>query len=147
MATRKSTIKPAVKPAAVPLPTSVKDADLEYPSYKSKDRVVATFDLWHTTSMGWVIPTLLIRRTRRMDRSDRTYATTLDARPVRVGLGPHIDRKVTVYVRESRQAALQSLLDLKDRGEVTSNEIRDRISSRRAQGSLNRANGLTHWSW
>ena len=92
--------------------------------------------MYYTQAFGWLIPTLLIRTTRRMDRTNRTYATSLDGRPCRVGMGPHVLRSVAVYVKRSRFVALQPFIDLKNQGEIASNEIRDRISSRRAQGQL-----------
>lgn len=134
------------------LPKEIVEKDLKYPDYRDKDQLIKewedrTFELWYTTSLGWVIPTLLIRHSRRAERADRTYATTLDGKACRVGLGPHVLRRVTVYVRESRRAALQKFLDLRRSGQVTSNQIRDRISSRRAQGQVMRAEGRTSWRW
>jgi len=79
--------------------------------------------------------------------ADRTYATTLDGKSVRIGFGPHVRARHTVFVSKSRLAVLQKFLDLRKQGQVTSNEIRDRISSRRAQGQVNRANGLQSWRW
>lgn len=147
----------------ITLPDGVVESDLKYPDFKSKDKLAhikvgseewayetAQFELWYTESMGWVIPTLLISRAGRrapVGTTDRVYATTLDGKPCRVGRGPHVLRTVTVYVRESRLPALQKYLDIRNAGSVTSNEIRDRISSRRAQGQLMRQQGRTSWRW
>ena len=144
MAVTKKAIK-AVE--AIQLPAGIKESDLKYPEWKSTDRVVEQFEMHYTQGLGWTIATLLIRKTRRADRTNRTYATTLDGKPCRIGMGPHVLRSVAVYVKRSRFVALQPFIDLKNQGEIASNEIRDRISSRRAQGQLNRANGLTSWMW
>jgi hypothetical protein len=98
----------------------------------------------------WVIATLLIARAgRRFSRgvSDRTYAVTLDGKVVRVGLGQHVIREVTIYIRTARLTALQQYIDLYDKGAMEANQIRDRISSRRAQGQIERAQGRSHWHW
>jgi hypothetical protein len=91
---------------------------------------------------GWVVPTLVIRQPGRRSslsaQAPRTYATTLDGKPCRVGLGPHVEARVTVYVREGRKAALQRYVDLQRSGAVQAHEIRDRISTRRAQSALRR---------
>jgi hypothetical protein len=126
------------------LPDGILESDLKYPDYQ-KDRLADYFELWNVTGLGWVIPTLLIKHSRRADRSDRTYATTLDGKACRVGLGPHVLRRVTVYVAESRKAALQKYLDIKLEGQKTSNQIRDRISTRRAQTALRRRDIFGLW--
>lgn len=123
---------------AIALPAGIKETDLTY-SWRSKDKLVDRFDMYYTERFGWVIPTLFIRKTRRADRADRTYATTLDGKQCTVGLGPHVLRQVSVYVTEKRSKALQPFLDLKQKGAVDSNSIRDRISTRRAQTVLRRA--------
>jgi hypothetical protein len=127
------------------LPKDIEQEDLKYPPYEENDekkreenRIVATFDMWYTNGLGWVIPTLLIRHSRRSDRSDRTYATTLIGEACRVGLGPHVLARHTVYVKASRKQALQKYLDLQLKGQQQSNEIRDRISTRRARTALRR---------
>ena len=99
------------------------------------------FSLWYVDALGgWCVPTLLIRNASRRSSSktDRTYATTLDGKPVRIGMGPHVSAIARVYVRASRKAALQRYLDLQSEGSKTAHEIRDRISSRRAQSALRR---------
>lgn len=144
-----------------PLPKDITAKDLVYPDYKDGDKLTtiqegpeswnkrsASFELWYTEQMGWCIPTLLISNARRGSSNPaRTYATTLDGKPVRIGRGPHVKRIVTVYVRESRLKALQHYLDKQKAGAEVSNQIRDRISSRRAQGQIMRAQGRTSWRW
>ena len=135
-------------PAAVTLPAGIKVGDTTFPKFDSKDAIARDaqggwleFELWHVARVGWVIPTLLIRNPGRRSQqtSARTYATTLDGQQMRVGMGPHVTAQVRVYVRESRRAALQRFLDLRDAGAVDAHTIRDRISTRRAQGALRRA--------
>ncbi len=146
-----------------PLPAGILKADLARPAWDDKDRLVKSygdtpeapvdnFGLWYTTGFGWCIPTLLISHSRQRVRQtgvqdSRTYAVTLDGKVVRIGHGPHVGERATVYVRKSRLEALQPYLDLLTKGEADAQQVRDRISSRRAQGVLNRAAGLTSWRW
>lgn len=130
------------------LPAGIIKSDLHYPKYTSEDALVKdydrqSFEIWYTERMGWCVPTLLISRAGRRSApgaSDRTYATTLDGSVVRIGLGPHVLAKHTVYVRASRESALEKFLALRDKGASDANQIRDRISTRRAQGALYRMN-------
>ena len=115
-------------------------------------KLVQEFEMWYTNVMGWCIPTLLIRNasarqrmnaySKGMASSDRTYAISLDGKPCRIGMGPHVLRQIHVYVTQAREAALRPYLELLGKGEITSNEIRDRISTRRAQGSERRRNSF-----
>jgi hypothetical protein len=66
--------------------------------------------------------------------------------PVTMGKGPHVLRTVTVYVRNGRKDALQKFLDLKVQGEAKAGDIRDRISTRRAQTALRRTNFGNDWT-
>ncbi len=145
-------------PAGVKLPAGILESDLMRPAWDSEEKLAKEadgwtsmqFDIWYTAKLGWVIPTLLIARAGAHSRPgamDRTYATTLQGSPCRVGLGPHVLAHFTVHVREARLAALKPYVDLRNAGQVTSNEIRDRISSRRAQGQAMRAQGRTSWRW
>lgn len=138
-----------------PLPSGILASDIKHPGYSNAacnsvskvpydDR---TFDLWYVKSFGWVIPTLLISSGRRSNTTDRTYATTLDGKPVRVGRGPHVLETHTVWVRNARLKSLQKFLDLRKSGQATAGQIRDRISSRRAQGQMMRAEGRSSWRW
>lgn len=141
------------------LPAGILPGDLQRPSYDDKDKLVTNYDanfygefeLWMTTGFGWCIPTLLISsNSRRVARagSERTYAARVsDSATVRIGMGPHVTERVTVYVRTSRLAALQPYLDIMTKGAGSAGTIRDRISSRRAQGVEMRAQGRSSWRW
>lgn len=134
---------------AIDLPPGITTADTKFASYDQQKNVPyddRTFELWYTTSFGWCIPTLFIGKGAR-GTPDRTYATTLDGKPVRIGRGPHVLKTVTIYVRASRVEALQKFLELRRNGAAKAGEIRDRISSRRAQGQVERAAGRSHWRW
>jgi len=135
------------KEAAVVLPAGILERDLEYPDYKSKDRFPTDlpyedkqFEMWFVPGFGWCIPTLQISNAGRNHSTRRTYAVILDTGKVcRIGHGPHVSKTITVYVRKSRLEALQKFLDLKNKGSVDANTIRDRISTRRAQTALRRS--------
>lgn len=136
-----------IKPEDIKLPKEIKVSDLKYPSWKSKDRLATSFELWFTERFEWCIPTLLISRASRRSSqtTDRTYGIALDGQIVRIGRGPHVLKTVTVYVKESRKEKLQKFLDLKLKGEQGAGEIRDNISTRRANSALNRGGGAW-WS-
>lgn len=124
-------------PEGVKLPKGILKSDLKYPR-AYKDHVYGKdFELWYTEGFGWCIPTLLIGRRRGKNTTDRTYATTLDGKPVRIGNGPHVKATLTVYVTKKREKALQSFVEIKEKGAEVSNTIRDRISTRRMRRSLN----------
>lgn len=135
----------------IKLPDGINETDLKWPSWEStkdneENRVVDNFELWFTQGFGWCIPTLLISKaSRRSSMSNRTYAVTLDNQPVRIGKGPHILRTVTVYVKSRRKNDLQKFLDLKESGSQTAGNIRDRISTRRAQTALRRGSLFAAW--
>lgn len=125
------------------LPAGIKAAYCEYPK-NYKDRVwvgeigsgrYADFELWMVTGMGWVIPTLDIGGARN-GYERRTYAVTLDGQIVRVGRGPHVTATVQVYVTKQNADELKKYTEIRDKGEVEAHKIRDRISTRRAQGAF-----------
>jgi hypothetical protein len=136
------------------LPDGIVLHDLKYPSYKLNVKNDPnyfdykapyedhSFELWFVPSLGWCIPTLGIRNPGRRSRpgaAPRTYAVKVsDGGVVRIGLGPHVAERVTVYVRKNRAEALAKFIALKNKGAVDANNIRDRISTRRAQGALYR---------
>jgi hypothetical protein len=135
---------------AIILPGDIIESDTVYPKYTRNNPhpVVAQFTMDYTKQFGWCIRTLGIRRARRAGRTDRTYAIRVDTKsPVRIGAGPHVLRTVTVYVTQKRQPKLQRFLDMQTLGEEQAGTIRDRISSRRAQGALMRAEGRRSWRW
>jgi len=147
----------ATKTAPLPtLPLGILSSDLSQPKdswklWKGHDVPYEdrSFDLWHTTGFGWCIPTLLIAAAsyRRPGQPERTYATTIDGKVVRIGAGPHVTHRLTVYLRPSRMAALKKFLDLREAGRGSAGQVRDRISSRRAQGQVMRAQGRSSWQW
>lgn len=124
------------------LPKDIRKGDLKYPSYKKTSKVYDSFELWYVRDFEWCIPTLFIRNASRRSPQNfghRTYAVRLNqSGVVRIGLGPHVLARVTVYVRDWNVARLQKYLDMQKSGESDANVVRDRISSRRAQGSLRR---------
>jgi hypothetical protein len=139
------------------LPPDVKAADLKYPSYERDDRLSYSelqamglesnaLLFYRVTTFGWVLTTLLIGKGRNA-RSARYYAVKLDGTTCRVGQGPHVTKEVTVYLTKSNLARLQKYVDLYQTGGSRAGEIRDRISSRRAEGQERRARGERFWHW
>lgn len=135
---------PTGKPLDTSLPPDVIESDLKYPS----KGYVETLTFHQTQGFGWCIATLHIRKARRAGQTDRTYAIRVsDGAPVRIGLGPHVTQTVYVYVTEKRLPKLQKYIDLLQKGQIDANTIRDRISSRRAEGAVRRAQGQRSWRW
>ncbi len=142
--------------AASALPLGILASDCKYPDYNplkatpadyARIRIVHTITLYDTTAFGWCVATLDISHSRRAATA-RTYAARAsDGATVRVGAGPHVKRTVTVYVRQERLAALAKLVELYQTGAEKANAVRDRISSRRAQGAEMRAQGRSSWRW
>jgi hypothetical protein len=139
------------------LPFDLIESDLKYPKRPKKYNwhkeqpfdVLHTITLYETTRMGWVVCTLHIsnpsRRRHSSDAQPRTYGVTSDGKVCRVGLGPHVKRTLTVYVSRGRANALKKLIELHDTGLESAGSIRDRISSRRAQGVMLRSNWLENF--
>lgn len=139
--------------ASKDLPADVKAADLVYPKYTSKTKIAwdklkeqgFTGDclrFYKTTGFGWVLTTLLISNPSRRHRADataRTYGVTLDGRLVRVGLGPHVVAKCSVYVTTANWERLSKYVELWKKGMELAGNTRDRISTRRAQGQAYRS--------
>jgi len=143
-------IRTTTTAATTDLPRGVKASDLKSPKIgdlasEVGDWGVLTF--YKTQGLGWVIATLKIGGGRN-GRDDRTYGVIVETgKQCRVGNGPHVLATVRVYVRQSRVEALKRYIDLYGQGVADSNQIRDRISTRRAQGQLHRAQGRTSWYW
>lgn len=116
----------------IALPKNVTEADLKYPSWKSKNKMVDQFDMYFTERFGWCITTLFISKGQR-GQGNRSYGISLNGELVSVGNGPHVLRQATVYVKQSRLKKLQALLDLKKEGEVRANQVRDQRSTRIAR--------------
>jgi len=121
------------------LPDGVIAADTKYP--KSWEDLVreagdhGRLDFLKTTRFGWCIATLPI------DRRGRTYGINVsDGGIVTMGAGPHVIIQTTVYITKKRLPVLQKYVDLYKKGLESANTIRDRISSRRSQTVLRRAN-------
>lgn len=137
-------------------PEGIKAIDLTRPAWtkkQTKDRIDYTLGdqgqltFYYTQMLGWVIATLPIG-SQHNRVNPRTYAVSLKhGGPCRCGNGPHILKKLTVFIRTSRVKAIQKYLDLYKSGLVSSNNIRDRISSRRAEGAERRADGQHSWMW
>jgi hypothetical protein len=134
------------------LPPGVVPADTQYPD-SSTDRVnhqvgdSGCITFYECERIGWVVATLGIRSGARRGKADRTYAVNLEGRVCRVGMGPHVKSTVRVWVRSSRVAALQKYIDLHRQGLSQAGQVRDRISSRRAEGQIMRAEGRSSWRW
>jgi len=136
-------------------PLGIIENDLKLPSYRcKKDRIAhdvgdhGTLTLYEVRTFGWVIVTLRIGGASRSNQYDRYYGIrVIDAAPVRVGRGPHVLRKIEIYIRKSRVKALASLIDLYKRGLEQAHTTRDRIGTRRFQGQLERAAGRRSWLW
>lgn len=97
----------------------------------------ASFELWYTQRFGWVIPTLTIKSARRLEAfggTRRTYAVAVkDGKTVTCGMGPHVLKTLKVYAKLTRVEALRRYFDLRVAGAASAGDIRDRISTRRAQ--------------
>lgn len=99
---------------------------------------------------AWVLTTLLISKPGRRSTgsSSRYYAIGVEDRKLyTVGRGPHVKAEVTVYPSPDNMDRLQKYLDLFAEGLEKAGQTRDRISSRRAQGQLYRAQGRSSWMW
>ena len=152
------------KTSTTPLPAGIVADDMTPPKlqytkdYKIKnpseqvDHEVGDYGqliFYETAGFGWCLATLNISTSRRGNRTtDRTYAIRVnDGASVRVGAGPHVTRTITVYLRKGRLEALKKYIDMYTAGQVAANIIRDRISSRRAEGAERRANNEHSWRW
>jgi hypothetical protein len=131
-----------------PLPEGILKADLKDVKWEDqpKDYDKRYFELWLVTGFGWVIPTLSIG-SRRSTYGNRTYAVTIEGQVVRVGRGPHVLAMHTVHVSKKTAARLEKFFELRLKGQGDAGQIRDRISSRRAQGQQMRAEGRSYWKW
>ena len=128
------------KTSSIPkLPDGILASDLKYPS--GPQRVWGKdFELWFVTGFGWCIPTLTIRNASRRETrgyARRTYAVRVETgTPCRIGQGPHVTARVTVYASKKREKALAKYFALQTEGESVANQMRDRISTRRLRSSM-----------
>lgn len=148
-----TTNKKTDKPQLPPLPDYIKAADGQYgktPWAKLRERGLDAdqFLLYCIKDTGWVVCTLHISNPSRNQRNRgntaaRFYSMGLkDGKVWRVGLGPHVLGERRVYLTEDNWERLQPLVDLYLKGMGDAGQIRDRISSRRAQGTLRRGGGV-----
>lgn len=147
----------AKKTPAQDLPPDVLAADLKYPELgkflpyaKQQELGLETTRLtFYKTKGGWMLTTLAISNARRGSSfEDRTYAIGVaDSKIYTVGGGPHVLTKVEVILTIDNVERLAKYIELWKKGMAEAGSIRDRISSRRAQGQLHRAAGRTSWRW
>jgi hypothetical protein len=91
---------------------------------------------------AWVIVTLPI------DNRGRSYVVQCETGSTgRAGRGPHVKAEVTVYLTRKNIDRLRRYVDLWRKGAAEAGMIRDRISTRRVQGQIERAKGKTSWRW
>jgi len=141
------------------LPAGIRPADLKFPRsrqglkpshYRKLEELGlpswgTEFSLWY--SERWMIPTVNISG-KSSREAERTYAIGVDDKKCyRIGGGPHVTAKVRVYLTAANFDRLFPFLQLQEEGKKQAGKIRDRISSRRAQGQIYRAQGLRHWRW
>ena len=161
-----------MKKSAIPnLPPDVQKADLEHPKYGSGDYLPNTelekigmgyesgfpgrftfYKVEGRSVLGWVLTTLHISKPSSRARAgatmDRTYGIGVaDSKVYTVGKGPHVTAIVEVYLTKANLTRLMKYVELWKKGMADAGGIRDRISSRRAQGQINRAEGMTYWDW
>jgi hypothetical protein len=147
------------------LPPNVNPSDTVYPRRTSYDDSYWTFQktlreigletstltFYKTTGIGWVLTTLHISNPSRRQSSStppRTYGIGVaDSKVYTVGRGPHVTEEVTIYLTPENYDRLKVYVQLWTKGMADASQIRDRISSRRAQGQLHRSNGRTSWMW
>lgn len=142
-------------PVVADLPPDVIEDDTKYVSLTIADHDKVPADIrysgltfYKTAAFGWVVCTLPISSGRRQGLPDRTYAIKVDGGAIcRVGRGPHVLKTVTVYVYQRNIGRLQKYVDLWLKGMAAAGSVRDRISSRRAEGQVKRAQGLHSWRW
>lgn len=103
------------------------------------------------TGPGWVLCTLKISSAGKRHAPgtpDRYYAIGLkDGKTYTVGRGPHVKSVLRVYFRRDNWERLEKYATLWETGMANAGTVRDRISSRRAQGQQHRAAGRSFWTW
>lgn len=155
MARRRQTIKAS---ECSELPTGVKQSDLTQAKWDTNERIKFadlqamglesdSLTFYLTEGFGWVLLTLHISKARRAASTDRSYAITLDGKLCRVGKGPHVKKVLTVYLKSNNVERLSKLIELHKQGQGDAGVVRDRISSRRAEGQLRRQRGESSWRW
>lgn len=112
----------------------------------AEDLAYGLLQFYKTDGFGWVLTTLKISNGKR-GRDDRYYAVTMRGEVCRVGNGPHVKQVVNVYLKPDNADRLWKYVELWLKGAASAGGIRDRISSRRAQGQEMRAQGRSFWTW
>lgn len=165
--TAKKTAGPAKGPAPQ-LPPDVTAADLKWPktpeygtpAYREWLKVIdeirrrtdaGQLTFYHVPAgrkaPDWVLTTLRIGGAGR-GATERYYGVGVaDGKVYTVGRGPHVAAVVTIHLHPGNWDRLRKYADLYEKGMADAQAVRDRISSRRAQGQLHRAAGRTHWYW
>ena len=103
---------------------------------------LSSLTFYKTDRFGWVLTTLGIRNAGRSatNNTARSYGVSIDTESVvTVGHGPHVTANVTVYLTSKNVARLATYVKLWLKGLSEASSIRDRISTRRAQGALRRS--------
>lgn len=135
------------------LPNHVQKSDTVAPKWDSKEglpfseAIAVGLDdnrlrFYRTAANGWILLVLRISNASKRQApgtSDRYYGIGVnDSKIYTVGRGPHVLEELTVHLTKSNVERLRPLIDLFIKGNTDANTIRDRISSRRAQGALRR---------
>lgn len=149
------------------LPDDVTLADCKYPDwgeslpYEDQKALGLTYEsgwsgsltFYYTEKLGWVLCTLHISNASRSQKArgvvtDRSYGIGIkDEKVYTVGRGPHVLSEIQVYLRKDAMDRLEKYVKLWLKGMADAGNIRDRISSRRAQGQAYRAEGRSFWTW
>jgi hypothetical protein len=142
------------------LPVDVKESDLKYPEhgkglpYKQLQELgmdYGSLTFYKTTGLGWVLTTLHISNPSRRQAAGtaaRSYGISVsDGKIVTVGRGPHVTKEIQVYLSQDNIDRMMKYVQLHQKGLADAGQIRDRISSRRAQGQLYRSAGRSSWTW
>lgn len=159
MATKRTAPKPEYK-----LPDGIVLADLQYPEHGHHLPYETQRELGLDYSSGWtgrltfyyipagrkapewVLTTLLIGKGK--GTPDRYYGIGVaDSKVYTVGRGPHVVAEIEVHPSADNIERLRPYIELWKKGMEDASAIRNRISSRRAQGQLYRAAGRTSWMW
>lgn len=158
------------KPKKADLPPNILESDTTYPEWSNRYTVghleslgltsihewqgqMTFYQITGRTGTRWVLLSLHISNPSRGQRqrgvtTARSYGIGVDDKKIyTVGTGPHVKATVTVYLNASNVERLRPYVELWLKGLEDASAIRDRISSRRAQGQLHRAAGKSFWNW
>lgn len=160
---KKTPAKNVAKVAKADLPPDVTVADTVYPKYDAKNRIpyselaalgldtcgteLTFYQVKGSRVNSWVLTTLLIGGAGKRGTTARYYGITVEGSVCRVGKGPHVVQEVKVHLNKDNYPRLKKYVELYIKGLSDAGLIRDRISTRRAQGQIHRANGERSWRW